>query len=59
MSCINLTGPTNVKKSKSKKEKVKKEVTILEQPEFTKPSSVWKSEHQVAFDTLKDPCLAT
>ena len=48
-----LIGPMNVKKSKSKKEKVKKEVTTLEKPELTKPTFVWMSEHQMAFDTLK------
>ena len=44
-----LIGPTNVKKTKSKKEKVKKEVTTLE----TKPIFVWMSEYQMAFDVLK------
>ena len=48
-----LIGPTNVKKSKSKKEKVKKGMTTLEKLELTKPTFVWLSEHQVAFHTLK------
>ena len=36
-----LIGPANVKKSKSKKKKVKKEVTTLEKQELTKPTFVW------------------
>ena len=50
-----LIGPTNVKKTKSKKEKVKKEVTTLEKqkPDLTKPIFVWASEHQKAFYALK------
>ena len=40
-------------KSKSKKPEVMKEVTILENPELTKPIFVWTSEPQVAFDALK------
>ena len=48
-----LIGPTNVKKNKSKKERVRKEVTTLEKPELTTPTFVWTLEHQVAFDTLK------
>ena len=48
-----LIGLMNVKKSKSKKEKVKKGVTTLEKPELTRPTFVWTSGHQVAFDTLK------
>ena len=47
-----LMGPTNVKKNKSKKE-VKKEVTTLENPELPKPTLIWTSEYEVAFDTLK------
>ena len=48
-----LVGPTNTKKTKGKK--VRKEVTTLEDknPNLTKPSFVWVSEHQKAFDTLK------
>ena len=48
-----LIGPTNVKKTKSKEEKVKKEVTTLEKLDLTKPIFVWMSEHQMAVDTLK------
>ena len=40
-----LFGPRNVKKTKSKKEKVKQEVTTLEKPDLTKPIFVWMSEH--------------
>ena len=48
-----LLGPTNIKKTKSKR--VKKEVTTLEKEklDLTKPSFVWASEHQKAFDALK------
>ena len=54
VKCLHqLIGPINVKKSKRKKEKVRKEVTPLEKPELTKPTFVWMSEHQVAFDALK------
>ena len=52
--CIHqLVGPTNIKKTKSKK--VRKEVTTLEDKklDLTKPSFVWVSEHQKAFDALK------
>ena len=47
-----LVGPTNIKKTKGKK--VKKEVTTLEKnkSDLTKPSFVWVSEHQKAFDAL-------
>ena len=48
-----LIGPTNVKKSKSKKKEVKREVTTLGHPDQTKPTFIWKEEHQVAFDALK------
>ena len=48
-----LKGPTNVKKTKSKKEKVKREVTTLGKPDLTKPIFVWMAEHQMAFDALK------
>ena len=40
-------------KSKSKKKKVKKEVTTLGQPEETKPIFIWTSEHHMKFDALK------
>ena len=48
-----LVGPTHVKKTKS--EKLKKEVATLEDKklDLTKPSFVWASEHQKAFDALK------
>ena len=48
-----LIGPTNTKKTKSKK--VRKEVTSLEEKNasLTKPTFVWVSEHQKAFNTLK------
>ena len=48
-----ISWSTNIKKTKSKK--VKKEVTTLEDKnsDLTKPSLVWTSEHQRAFDTLK------
>ena len=48
-----LFGPTNIKKTKSKK--VKKDATTLEdkKSDLTKPSFVWASEHQKAFDALK------
>ena len=36
-----LIGPTNVKKTKGKKEKVKKVVTTLEKLKLTKPTFVW------------------
>ena len=52
--CLNqLVGPTNIKKTKSKR--VKKEVTTLEKEksDLTKTSFVWASEHQKAFDALK------
>ena len=48
-----LISLTNVKKSKSKKQEVKKEVTTLGQLEQTKPTFIWTSKHQMAFDTLK------
>ena len=48
-----LIGPMNVKKSKRKKEMVKKEVTTFEKPALTKPTFVWISGHQMAFDTLE------
>ena len=54
VQCVHqLVCPTNVKKTKSKK--VKKEVTTLEdkKSDFTKPSFIWVSEHQRAFDALK------
>ena len=54
VKCLHqLIGPTNIKRGKSKKEKVKKEVTTLEKLESTKPAFVWMSEHQVALDALK------
>ena len=43
----------NVKNSKSKKEKVKREMTTLEKLELIKPTFIWISEHQVAFDIIK------
>ena len=48
-----LIGPTNIKKTKSKK--VKKEVTTLEKEklDLTKPTFVWSSQHQKDFDALK------
>ena len=48
-----LVGPTNIKKTNSKK--VKKKVTTLEKEklDLTKPSFVWASENQKAFDALK------
>ena len=48
-----LVCPTNIKKSKGRK--VRKEVTTLEDKKtnLTKPSFVWPSEHQKAFDALK------
>ena len=48
-----LVGPTNIKKTTGKK--VRKEVTALEDKKLnlTKPSFVWASEHQKAFDTFK------
>ena len=48
-----LVGPTNIKKTKS--QKVKKEVTTLEdkKTDLTRPSFVWASEHQKTFDALK------
>ena len=48
-----LIGPTNIKKMKGRK--VREEVTTLENknPNLTKPSFVWVSEHQKASDTLK------
>ena len=52
VKCLHkLVGPTNIKKTKSKK--VKKEVTTLEKEklDLTKPSFVWASTHQKAFDT--------
>ena len=50
-----LIGPTNFKKTKSKKEKIKKEVTTLENQtlNLTEPIFVWASEHQKAFDALE------
>ena len=50
-----LNGSTNVKKNKSKNEKVKvkKEVTTLDKSELTKPIFVLTLEHQMAFNTLK------
>ena len=47
-----LVGPTNVKKTKHRRE----EVTALEKskkPDLTVPKFVWVSEHQKAFDALK------
>ena len=44
---------------KVKKEKVKKEVTTLEKLELTKPTFVWTSDHQVAFDALKIALTST
>ena len=52
--CLHLiVGPTNIKKTK--KEKVKKEVTTLENQKLTltQLTFVWASEHQKAFDALK------
>ena len=48
-----LIGPTNTKKTKGKR--VRKEVTSLEEknPNLTKPTFVWVSEHQKVFDALK------
>ena len=48
-----LIGPTNVKKTKG--EKVRKEVTAIEDKEsdLTQPTFVWASEHQKAFNALK------
>ena len=54
VKCLHqLVGPTNTKKTKGKK--VRKEVTSLEEknPNLTKPTFVWASEHQKAFDALK------
>ena len=53
-NCLHqLIGPTNVKKTK--REKVKKEVTTLDEKKlkFTQPTFVWASEHQKAFNALK------
>ena len=48
-----LIGLTNVKKTKDKK--VRKEMISLEEKklDLTKPTFVWASEYQKAFDTLK------
>ena len=48
-----LIGPVNTKKTKGKK--VRKEVTSLEEKRLnlTKPTFVWASEHQKAFDAPK------
>ena len=48
-----LIGVTNIKKTKDKK--VRKELTTLEDKKLnlTKPSFVWASEHQKAFDALQ------
>ena len=48
-----ITGPINIKKTKSKK--VKKEMTTLEKEKLnlTQPTFVWVSEHQKAFNALK------
>ena len=52
--CVHqLIDPTNVKKTKG--EKVRKEVTALEDKklDLTKPTFVWASKHQKAFNALK------
>ena len=53
-----MSSPTNrsnkfQKKSKSKKKEVKEGVMTLNKPELTKPSLIWTSQLQVAFDALK------